>query len=186
MEFLNKFFWEFIQNLPLIAGLMLALQLWQDTLLLPSIIIGVTGSLLGALLIRITERKIVGDNRAGLQGTREPIAVTIINFVLMFIFMMGLAIYLSAFWSNMLTDLLVGTLIGVILSAGQSKAAGEAIAWRHSIAFAVAFPAALITIRFLSAVLPLTISILLINTIVTLIITYIDYDNLATIKEGVN
>jgi len=184
MQFRTKFFWEFIQNLPLVAGLMLGLWLWRDAEVIPAILTMLAGSFLGAALIRLTERRIVGPDRAGLQGNQEPIAVTITNFGLMFILMLGLTAYLSADWSSAATDLLAGSLIGFILSASQSKAAGRPIGWRHSLAFAAAFPAALIIIRIFSAALPVNVGILLITAIVTLIITYIDYGHISTIEEG--
>jgi hypothetical protein len=184
MQFRTKFLWEFIQNLTLVSGLMLALQLWQEAVVISSILAMVAGSLLGAAVIRVTESKIVGHDRAGLQGKSEPIAVTITNFILMFVFMLALTVYLTAAWSSMATDLLVGALIGLLLSAGQSKAAGRPVGWRHSLAFAAAFPAALITIRVFSATLPVIVGILLITAVVTLIITYIDYGQLSTIEEG--
>lgn len=187
MQFKTMFFWEFIQNLPLVAGLLLAIQLWQETLVFASITTMITGSLLGALLIRLTESNILGQSRiGGLQENREPITVTLTNIFLMFVFMFGLTVYLTAAWSSPLTDILAGALIGFILSAGQSLAARRTVNWRHSAAFAAAFPAALISIRFLSTFLPLILSILLITVIVTLIITYVDYGHLTTIGEGAN
>jgi hypothetical protein len=186
MSFGTMFFWEFVQNIPLVAGLMVALQLWEVSIV--SAVTAMTaGSVLGALLIRLTERRIVGQNEmVGLQEGREPISVTLTNIVFMFLFMLALTIYLGAAWSSIVTDLLAGALIGFILSAGQSKAAGAAVVWRHSLAFAAAFPAAIITIRLLSAVVPLPVSILLITGLVTLIITFIDYGHLSTIEEGAN
>lgn len=183
MQFTTKFFWEFIQNLPLVAGLMLALQLWQDAFVISAFSAMLAGSFLGAILIRLTEQRIVDPNQAGkLPGNREPMAVTAANFVMMFLFTLALTIYLTAAWSSLVTDLLAGGLIGFILSAGQSKAAHRPVSWRHSLAFGAAFPSALITIRVFSAALPAIVGILLITAIVTLIITYIDYGHLSTIE----
>jgi hypothetical protein len=181
------FFWEFIQNLPLVAGLMVAVQWWQAALLTASIGAMIAGSGFGALLIRLTEGNIVSRNQpSSSSGSREPVSVTITNIVLMFIFMLILTVYLTADWSSILIDLPLGGLIGFILSAGQSKAAGRAVSLRHSLAFTAAFPLALVTIRILSAGLPLLISILLITTVVTLIITFIDYGHLTSTKGGTN
>lgn len=186
MQFITKFSWEFIQNLPLVGGLLLALQLGQKAQIGAAISAVLVGSLLGVVIIRLTEQKIVGDDRAGLQGNREPISVTITNFAMMFIIMTALTFYLTASWSSILTDLVAGAAIGFLLSAGQSLAASRAIGWRHTLAFSAAFPAALIIIRIFSAVLPLIPGILIVTTIVTLIITTIDYGPLATIGEGAN
>lgn len=185
MQFGMKFFWEFIQNLPLVAGLILAIQLWQEGLMVTTLAAMITGSILGALLIRLTELRIIGGHQSGgLQEEQEPVAVTAMNAALMFLFMLILTVYLTAGWSSIATDLLAGSLIGLMLSAGQSLAAGRAVGWRHSLAFTAAFPASIITIRLLTAILPLFITILFITTIVTLIITVIDYGHLFTMKEG--
>lgn len=186
MQFRLMFFWEFIQNLPLVAGLMIGIQLWQDAFVVAAVGAMLVGALLGAVLIRLTESRIVGRDRAGLQDGQEPVAVTATNAALMFLFTLLLTVYLTAAWSSIITDLLAGSLIGFILSAGQSKAAGLPVSGRHSLAFAAAFPIALIAIRLLSAEQPVVINILLITTVVTLIITFIDYGHLATIKEGAN
>jgi hypothetical protein len=186
MQFITKFSWEFIQNLPLVGGLMLALQRWQDAQNAGAISAVLIGSLLGVIIIRMTEQKIVGDDRAGLQGSREPVMVTITNFAMMFIIMAALTLYLTANWSSIVTDAATGAAIGFLLSAGQSLAAGRSIGWRHTIAFSAAFLTALIIIRIFSAVLPLIPGILFITTVVTLIITYVDYGHLTTIKEGAN
>lgn len=187
MQFRTMFFWEFIQNLPLVSGLMLAVEFWRESFVPAAITAMTAGSLLGAVLIRLTERNILGRNdTGGLQGSREPITVTLTNLAMMLIFTFILTVYLTAEWSSLLTDLIAGIFIGFLLSAGQSLAAGRAINRRHSLAFAAAFPAALMIIRILSASLPISLGILLITIIVTLIITYIDYGHLTTIEEGAN
>lgn len=180
------YFWEFIQNLPLVAGLMLALQWWQASLLVSSITAMISGSLLGAVLIRLTENYIVDEDQAGLVGNREPISVTLTNIVVMFGLMLILTIYLTAEWSNLITDVPLGALIGFALSASQSKAAGRPIGGRHTLAFTAAFPIALIALRTLSTALPVILSILLLTLIVTLIITYIDYGHLTSVEGGTN
>ena len=185
-QFRIKYFWEFVQNLPLVVGLLLAIQAWQKGLPFTSIVVMILGSILGALLIRFTEQFIVPEDQAGLVGNMEPISVTLTNVVLMFIFMLVLTAYLTAVWSSLWTDLPVGSLIGVILSASQSKAARQPVSLRHSAAFAAAFPLALITLRLFSEALPLLISSLLITVIVTLTITYIDYGYSTSVEEGTN
>ncbi|MFZ0549109.1 MAG: hypothetical protein WAM60_26920 [Candidatus Promineifilaceae bacterium] len=188
MQFKTIFFWEFIQNLPLVAGLLAAIQLWQDSAVVAAVGTMFLGALLGATLIRLTEGKIVSQrpNHGLEEYSQEPVSVTVTNIALMFFFSLALTIYLTADWSSFLTDLLAGGLIGFALSAGQSKAARSPVSIRHSLAFAAAFPAALITVRLLSAVFPIAISILVTTMLVTGIITLIDYGHLSTIKEGAN
>lgn len=165
---------------------MLAIAWWQKNLLLSAILAMGFGSLLGALLIRLTEEYIVQKDQAGLIWNREPIAVTLTNVVLMFVFMLMLTLYLTAVWSSPWTDLPVGGVIGLVLSASQSKAAKQPVSLRHSLAFAVAFPLALIALRLLANTFPIFISSLLITVLVTLAITYIDYGPLTLVKEGTN
>ena len=189
MRFALMYFWEFVQNLPLVAGMMLALQWWQESQLILAVTAMIVGSVLGAALIRLTETYILYGGRPGERieadaekrpGQREPLAVTLANVVMMFIFMLMLTLYLTAGWSSWLTDFLVGGLIGFILSAVQSKAAKEPVDLRHSLAFTAAFPVAILIIRFLSTAVPVLVSIILITTIITLIITLIDYGHLST------
>jgi hypothetical protein len=195
MRFAVMYFWEFVQNLPLVTGMMLALQWWQESQLFLAVTAMLAGSILGATLIRLTETYILYGGRPGetiVEGAekrsaeREPLAVTLTNMVIMFLIMLMLTLYLTAGWSSWLTDLLVGGLVGFTLSAAQSKAANEPVVLRHSLAFAAAFPVAILIIRFLSTALPIVAGIFLITTVITLIITQIDYGHLSTVSKGVN
>ncbi len=167
--------WEFIQNLPLVAGLILALQLWQQEQRLLALICILTGSVSGSLIIRFTEAKIV-------TKPREPLSVTFMNVIVMSLLMLVVIFYLAAQWSNWLTDLIVGGLMGVVLAVSQNLAAKKRIGIGHMMAFVIAFPLALISIRMLVNILPAIVAILLITFIITVVISFIDYGLLPSRK----
>lgn len=169
MRFLNALFWEFVQNLPLVAGFFVALQLWRQGWVVGAGASMLVGSTLGALTIWATESKVI-------KGHREPVRVVVTNALAITLLMFVSVAYLSAGWGNWGTDLAVGILAGVGLGAAQSLAAGEPIAIRHCLAFAASLPPALIGIRMLMAAsLPLLLDILLITAVATVIIGWVDY-----------
>jgi len=169
MKFFQAFFWEFVQNLPLVIGFAVALELWQQRRLLGAGVSMLSGSVIGALTIRATESKIVA-------GHREPWRVVAVNILVMTTLMLIIVAYLQTGWSNWATDLLGGIGAGIGLGIAQSLAAGEPIGLRHCVAFACAFPPALIGIRqLLIARIPLPANILILTTGVTFIISLLDY-----------
>jgi hypothetical protein len=168
MRFLRAACWEFLQNLPLAIGFVVALQLWQQGQWGAAIACMVAGSVVGALVIHVTESKIV-------EGHCEPLRVTVANSVAMTVLMLATVAYLSASWSRWETDLLVGVLGGVILGIVQDLAAGEPIGVRHCIALGCAAPLALVGVRALVVTLPALANILIITAFVTLVIALIDY-----------
>ncbi|WP_420628839.1 hypothetical protein [Candidatus Leptofilum sp.] len=161
--------WEFIQNLPLVAGLILALQFWRQEQWGTAVATIMAGSIIGSLLIRFTEAKIVTKRR-------EPISVTITNIIVMSLLMLAVVAYVNASWSNWQVDLIVGALGGALLSAAQNLAAKKRIGVKHMLAFVFAFSVALIVIRTLVDILPTVATILLITIIVTVVISLVDYD----------
>jgi hypothetical protein len=167
-DFGPTFFWEFVQNLPLIAGFLLALDLWQQAKPLPSLACMVAGSVTGSLVIWATEAKIVA-------GHREPLRVVVTNVAGIAALMLVLVAYLSAGWSRWWTDLVVGLLGGTALGVAQDLAAGSPIGWGHATAFALAFSLGLAGVRILSAALPLGASVLIVTAAVTALICMMDY-----------
>jgi len=172
MRFLQAAGWEFVQNLPLVAGFVVALELGRQGEWGAAIAGVAAGGVAGAVVIRITEPRIVA-------GHREPWRVTAANAIAMTVLMAALVAYLSASWSGWATDLLVGALAGVALAMVQDLAAGESIGARHCIALGSAGPLALIGIRALVATLPLLVNVLVITVVLTLIVALIDYGPLA-------
>jgi hypothetical protein len=175
-DFGRTFFWEFVQNLPLIAGFLLALDLWQQAKPLPSLACMVAGSVTGSLVIWATEAKIIA-------GHREPLRVVVTNVAGLALLMLVLAVYLSAGWSRWWTDLVVGVLGGMALGLSQDLAAGSPASWRHATAFALSFSFGLVGVRILSASLPLGGSVLVVTATVTALICMMDY-GLPCTKEG--
>ena len=167
--------WEFLQNLPLVAGFILAFQFWQQGQQLVAIVCIVASSVVGALIIRLTETKIV-------TKPREPLSVTFINIIVMSLLMLVVIFYLAAPWSNWQIDLIAGGLLGVVLAASQNLAAKKRIGIGHMMAFVFAFPLALISIRTLVHILPIVFTILLITLIITVVISLVDYGLLPSHK----
>jgi len=176
-DFGRIFFWEFVQNLPLIAGFLLALDLWQQAKLMLSLACMVGGSVAGSLVIWVTEARIVA-------GHREPLRVVVTNVVAIALLMLVLAAYLSAGWSRWWTDLVVGLLGGIALGVVQDLAAGSPVSVGHATAFALSFSLGLAGVRILSAALPLGASVLVVTATVTALICLMDY-GLPRIERGV-
>jgi len=168
VKFLRDLFWEFVQNLPPIAVFLAALELWRQGWWMGAVICILAGSLVGALLIRWTESRIV-------EGKLESWWVTAANIGTMSVLMLLLVIYLSTSWSSWQTDLLFGAFAGVGVALAQDIASGEPISPRHWLALGAAAPVVLVGIRALVAALPILINILVITAVMTLIIGLIDY-----------
>jgi hypothetical protein len=168
VKFLKAIFWEFVQNLPLIAGFIVALALWQQSKWGAAVACMVAGSVIGSLVIRLTESKIV-------ESHREPLRVTIANIAVMAVLTFVLVAYLSVHWSSWKTDLLFGAVAGLGVAVAQDLAAGEPIGIRHCVALGFSGLVVLIGIRVLAATLPILASILIVTTVATLIIGLIDY-----------
>lgn len=169
LKFLQAFFWEFVQNLPLITGAIVALDLWQLGRWEFAVACLVSGNVVGAFVIRVTESKIV-------EGHREPLRVTIVNIAVMTLLAIAFLIYFSQDWSNWKTDLVLGATAGLGGAVAQDIAAGTPIGFRHSVALGFAAPIVSIGIRVLVAATSIPVSVLIITTVVTLIISSIDYN----------
>ena len=160
--------WEFVQNLPLVTGFILALRAWQRNQYAGAIAWVIAGSLVGALLIRLTETRIVARRP-------EPLPVTLVNIAVMSLLMIAIISYLAAGWSSWQIDLLVGGAAGAALAIAQNLAARKRIGVGHLLAFVLAFPLALIGVRALANTLPILVVVLSITITVTVIISFIDY-----------
>lgn len=176
MRFFRALLWEFVQNLPLVAGFIGALWFWQQSKYMLAVACVVVSSVAGALIIRITESKIV-------EGHREPVRVTLVNIAVMTVLMFASVAYLSAGWSSWKTDLLVGGLAGIALGVAQDLTAKKSIGIGHCIALACSGPAALIGIRVLVAALSILVNTLIITAVVTLIIALVDYGPLMSAEQ---
>jgi hypothetical protein len=162
--FLQEFFWEFVQNIVLLTGFFIALALWRQGQVGWAILCMLAGGVLGAWNIRWIEWKF--------KGHAESLKVTCTNSAMMPLLMLVFVAYLAAAWSGWLTDILVGALGGFALSAVQRLSIKAPLDWARSLAFAVAFPLTLVSIRAL-ATLPIISTILASTFIVTLLIVAI-------------
>ncbi len=162
--FFQEFFWEFVQNIVLLTGFFLSLTIWRQGRIGLALVCMIVGGVLGAWNIRWIEWKF--------KGHAEPLKVTWTNSVVMPVLMLVFVAYLTATWSSWLTDVLIGALGGFALSAAQRLTLKAPLDLARSLAFAVAFPLTLLSIR---AVMPLhiVVTILLSTTIATLLIVAI-------------
>lgn len=169
MSFLKVIFWEFIQNLPVLAGFAWAFDLWQQGEFWAAIACVALGSLAGSALIALTEARKVA-------GHREPPAVLLANIIGMTVIALGMVAYLSAHWSSWLTDLAVGAAGGAGLGIVQSLAARKKVDLRHCLALGLAAPLVLVLVRWLlNTGWPVWVNILCMTALATVIIALIDY-----------
>jgi hypothetical protein len=178
-RFWRIFFWEFVQNVPLVVGFLLGLRLWQSGQPGFAVLCVVGGSLLGALAIQATEARIVA-------GHREPLRAVLVNIAAMSVLMLAVVAYLSAAWSRWWTDLLAGGLVGLALGAAQDVAARSPVGLRHVAAFALAFALGLEGVRLLASECPLLVSALIITSVVTAAISALDYGAAGDVAPGQN
>jgi hypothetical protein len=167
-EFLRALGWEFLQNLPLIAGYLLTFHFWQHARPGPAVACAIAGSLAGSLIIWATESRMVA-------GHRELPRVVLANVVVMGGLMLVLSAYLAASWSRWWMDLVLGIVAGMVLGAVQDLAARSPIGARHGLSLGFAFALGLVAVRLLVAGLPLLWSILAITAGVTVTIVGLDY-----------
>jgi hypothetical protein len=168
IKFLRSVFWEFVQNLPLIAGFVWGLDLWQHHRPAGAMACMAAGSVIGSLAIWATEARIV-------HGHREPLRVVLTNIAVIALLMLVLTAYLSAPWSRWWLDVVLGAAAGLALGAAQDLAAGSPIGIRHCAALGLSFTLGLVGVRLLAVSLPPLWSILTITTAVTVIIAVMDY-----------
>jgi hypothetical protein len=178
MKFWIAVFWEFVQNVPPIAGFVTAVWLWRQQRKKTALICIVVGSVAGSLLIRFTEATI--NNRV------EPVSVTITNIFVFSLGMLLFTMYLGAEshsrWSNWKMDLTLGWGMGILIGVSQALAIGEvyiAGVVVHSLAMALPIPLVLMGLRaLLKNVRSLTSALarsVLLALAMTLVIGVVDY-----------
>lgn len=168
-RFGKVYFWEFLQNFPLLLGFLLALEQSNQKNWLFMFLFCFFGSVFGSFAIRYTEPKIT-------SGKLEPLSVTLTNLVSFSLIAGIVAIYFSQGWGNWMTDCLIGFGLGIVVGYGQDLAEGKKKPGvRHILALSIAFIFALIAIRYVAQVfLPVWGGIIL-TAVVTLVIVMIDY-----------
>lgn len=167
-RFWRAFFWEFIQNLPLLTGFMMALRLWPQGKLGMAVVCLLTGSVVGSLAIHLTESRIV-------EGYREPWRATITNMVVITLLMLLYAVYLSALWSRWWTDLFIGLVGGSGLRITQDLVSRSSLNLGRCALFGLSCAITLIGLRVFSANFPMGLGILAATTVATVAIVLTDY-----------
>ncbi len=163
------FFWEFVQNFPLLLGFIFSAENMKHKDWSLMLLTATLGSVIGALLIRYTEKYIVPDEQ-------EPVKVTVTNGISFFVIMLGVAWYFAQSWSSWSFDIFLGALIGFGVGYAQDLAANKKTPGiRHILALMFAFAPALIVIRLLMDRLPPFLTVLILTTFMTGVIVVIDY-----------
>ncbi len=163
------FFWEFTQNFPLLLGFIFSLENMKHKNWLLMLLTSTLGSVIGALLIRHTEKYIV-------PGEEDPIKVTVTNGISFFVIMLGVAWYFAQAWSSWPSDIFLGILIGFGVGYAQDLAAEKKNPGvRHIQALSFAFVPALIVIRLLIDRLSPFSTVLFLTTLITTVIVVIEY-----------
>ena len=142
LEFLWLFVWEFAQNLPLVVGFIVALERWQQGEEMSAVACMVAGSVIAALVIRVTEPKIF-------EGHRESMLAVIANILTFSLLMLVLVAYLSTDWSRWWMDVAGGLIVAVVLAVVQDRAARERFGVIRSLALGLSCSVSLIFIRLL-------------------------------------
>lgn len=175
VKYVHALKWEFLQNLPMVLGFLLAARLRPDNLV-GALLLLVVGIFLGIVMMHFTEPFL---HRSKYTASWKD---DLFNFGLFLVFGIPFLYYFSLKHSllNWKADLILGVIIGALLAFAQ------ALTWRgpklrmvvHGIAMAVSFPILLIGIRFILNV-PGWGNLIVLGVILTLvasaIITLVDY-----------
>jgi hypothetical protein len=183
MKIPSIWFWESLENLPLILGFVAAARLWQENPLLALILL-LAGMGLGVLTTHLFEPRLH-------PGTYRPRwTSSLLNFLLFSALSIPFLYYfrLESPWLNWKTDLLAGVCAGILLTLGQSAV------WRgkkarivlHGLAMTVSIPLLLLGLRYIIR-LEDSFAAFGLATLLTLgaslIITLIDYQEMYRKKE---
>jgi hypothetical protein len=172
-RFLSILFWETLENAPVLIGLLLAVRIQSDNLILAFIYL-FTGIASGIALIHFTEVK---------KFSNQPtIKETLTNFAVFTILAIPFVFYLSTdtvWWSNWVTDLILGVVVGWALAVGESWGWKDmATARVHAASMVVAVVLFLFSIRLIYRIESLTVMLatsLIFNVLISMIIVRFDY-----------
>jgi hypothetical protein len=160
-EFLLVMWWEAVQNIPLIAGVVAAYWFWEQSWLITAACI-VTGSVLSALSMIPTEGRIF-------EGHRESVGAIIGNICTFSVLMTVYEVYLKAPWSSWWTDIIAGIVAGAALGMAQDLAAKEKrIGVVRILALGISCLVSLLIIRFAIETWPALVSFAVVTTWFTL------------------
>ena len=165
---LRIWFWEFVQNTPLIMAFTFGYQFFLAKNMYTALMIVLIGVGTGALLIRFTESRI---DKSSPESWRE-------TFTNMFFF--SLAINLFFIYFNWIPgspplDILTGIAVGFLASISQAAAGKTSLSLQHTAALSVSFAVALLLIRGIIGVYAPLPAAILVNLPVTTLIVIIEY-----------
>jgi hypothetical protein len=170
---------EYLQNLPILVGLMLALKTPNWALSLVFVALGAFGT---ALTIHLTERIKLRD-----QASDHPTPLLVNSIT----FLIGSGIYLvyfrlvrSAVPYPVLADVILGGGLGLLMGAAQGYGRGvgrlDRDDWMHMIGLLLAGAALCNIIGFVADSWPPLVAALILCVVMTLIIARLDYWELIT------
>ena len=178
MKLLSVWFWESLENLPMILGFVIAARLWENNL--PAgLSVLIVGMMLGVFITRMVEPK--------LHKAKHEVRwlSVLVNFLLFVTLAIPFVYYFHAdtAWLNWKTDLLGGLAAGLLLTFIQSThwTGPKSRMLLHGAAMIVAFPVIMLGLRSLIRMDSLVLSILLtflLTLFASLIIVLIDYQEM--------
>jgi hypothetical protein len=178
MKLLSVWFWESLENLPMILGFVIAARLWEDRFT-TGLAVLVVGMGLGVLITRMVEPKL---HKAKHDVRWVSVSV---NFMLFVSLAIPFIYYFRAGtgWLNWKTDLLGGLAAALLLTLIQSThwTGLRSRMLLHGVAMMVAFPVIMIGLRSVIRMEGWGLSLLLtffLTLFASLIITLIDYQEM--------
>lgn len=183
MKILSIWFWESLENLPLVFGFVGAAQLWP-TQPFPGVICLLLGLGLGVSVTYFIEARLH-------PGTYQPRWKTsLFNFLLFSALAFPFLFYfrLESPWLTWKTDLVAGAGVGLLLTLGQSTVwqGSRARMALHGLAMLAACPLLLLGLRFIILLenTPLALGLTLALTLfASLVIALIDYQEMYRSKK---
>ena len=178
MNFLRIWFWESLENIPLLLGFIFTVRLWDEHLL-AGLIVLVFGMGFGVLVTRWVE--------PNLHKTHYAVSwkSALMNFFIFVLLAIPFVYYFlgKASWLNWKTDLVAGISVGALMSYLQS------LHWQgqksrillHGLAMTIATPLIVSSIRWIVQVDAWNMSILwalLLTLFASLLIVLIDYQEM--------
>lgn len=181
LRFFKILLWETLENAPMLIGLLVALRIQSENLIL-AIIILVIGTACGAILIHFTESR---------KYSNQPmLKETLVNFAVFTFLAIPFLFYFSAndvWWSNWGTDIVIGILVGYVLSFSESWGwSNKATVKIHALSMGIASLIFLYGIRFtfqLELFSAIVVVGIVLNFFVSIIIVLFDYWPIKTSPE---
>jgi 4-amino-4-deoxy-L-arabinose transferase-like glycosyltransferase len=176
MKLFNAVFWEFVQNLPLILGFVVASRFWESNRRVRGVLCTTIACFMGAFVIQVTEPSITGKTSPDPVGDlfANSSAFTLLSILTLLYFERE---------QKLQTDIIVGASLGVLLALIQTMLVGATLprALMHGLAMAVALPLGMLGLRWARQGYTMPLAIFKSTTItglVSVVIVLIDYGSL--------